>query len=128
MTLKGYCEICGRRAVARCKICGRLVCEEHYDKKRGICVICAQSLCEICGKRLAVGRCVFCKRLVCDKCSVQLDNVRRICVECLYKRFNGDLNLARRAIREKSYYKIPKGPRLVTIKILEDVKKGDRNE
>jgi len=117
--LKGICEICGKPAVARCRLCGREVCEEHYDRSTGLCTICLNTRCEICKERLAVGRCIICGRLVCDKCSVQLDNVRRICVHCLNNLFNGDINLARKIIlKEKRFLKIPEAPRRVTLKVL----------
>jgi hypothetical protein len=31
------CHICGKMAVHTCKLCGRPVCETHFEKKSGIC-------------------------------------------------------------------------------------------
>lgn len=76
------CEICGSPAAARCPLCGRAVCERHMDRS-GMCAVCKEALCEICGERLSVARCVSCGRLGCDSCLTQIDNVRRICAECL---------------------------------------------
>jgi len=112
------CEICGERAVARCRICGRYVCERHYVAEEGVCVVCHKALCSICRKRLSVARCMICGRPVCDSCSVQVDNVRRICVECLRKYFNGNVRLVRLALRERRLYKVPEAPRRVTLKVM----------
>lgn len=37
MDLIGECYICGRPAFHTCAICGRLICEEHYDAKARMC-------------------------------------------------------------------------------------------
>ncbi|MDK2384666.1 MAG: B-box zinc finger protein [Candidatus Korarchaeota archaeon] len=80
------CEICGApHAGNRCRICGRRVCDRHYDASRGICLICSSALCEICGSRLATSYCQVCGRYVCPGCSVQLTPVMRVCVECFSK-------------------------------------------
>ncbi|MFP3215041.1 MAG: hypothetical protein RXR32_00610 [Candidatus Micrarchaeota archaeon] len=34
------CYICGKPAKHVCKLCGRHVCEEHYDKETGLCINC----------------------------------------------------------------------------------------
>lgn len=76
-----YCEVCGENpAVSECKLCGRRVCENHISN--GVCSVCEETLCAICGERLAIGYCISCGRLGCDECLIQVDNVRRICVEC----------------------------------------------
>ncbi len=117
--MEGLCEICRKPAIATCRLCGRRVCEDHYDKATGLCTICLNARCEICRERLALGRCVVCGRFICDRCSVQLDNVRRICIKCLNDIFDGDLGLARKAIlKEKRFLKIPEAPRRVTLKVL----------
>lgn len=36
----GICSLCGSPAVSTCRLCGRLVCEEHYDSRTGICADC----------------------------------------------------------------------------------------
>ncbi|GAB6147792.1 hypothetical protein [Stetteria hydrogenophila] len=107
------CEVCGERpAVASCSVCGRRVCERHLRRDprsgRPICAVCEQALCMICGERLSVGYCVSCGRLVCVECSVQIDNVRRVCVECYRRgvrprpspaRLRGAARLALRVVR-----------------------------
>ena len=95
----GYCELCGKPGVAKCRMCGRTVCSEHYDEKSRLCKVCSMSLCEVCGRRVAIGRCVLCGRLGCEDCLVQVDNVRRICRECLVKVYDGDLGKARRLLK-----------------------------
>ncbi len=79
------CEVCWlRRPVARCKGCGRLVCEECMSED-GYCGVCRETMCELCGSRHAVSVCQVCGRRVCEECSVQLDPVVRVCIEC-YRR------------------------------------------
>jgi hypothetical protein len=82
------CEICGAPATRRCPLCGRMVCDEHFNEELGVCAVCAQSLCMICGRRLAITTCPLCGRMVCVECSVQVDSAVRICKEC-YKRLAG---------------------------------------
>ena len=36
----GICHICGGVAEKRCKMCGRAVCDKHYDSKSGLCDSC----------------------------------------------------------------------------------------
>ena len=81
MTL-GKCEICGRDAVAACRLCGRRVCRIHYDEETGLCSICRESLCSLCGERLAVTTCSICGRLICRECSVEVEPGIRVCREC----------------------------------------------
>lgn len=76
------CEICGEKpAVATCRICGRHVCSGHISED-GVCSVCMETLCSICGRRLSIGYCVICGRIGCDQCLIQVDNVRRVCVDC----------------------------------------------
>lgn len=84
----GYklCEICeASEAVYKCRLCGREVCERHFNKEKGICTICEGSLCELCHQRPSITFCPICGRLVCYEDSVQLDEVRRVCKECYAK-------------------------------------------
>ncbi|MGC8566543.1 MAG: hypothetical protein ACP5I6_04650 [Caldisphaera sp.] len=86
------CEICDEKeAKYECKICKRKVCEDDYNKNKGICKICSSLLCEICHERLSITFCPICGRLICDKDSVQIDNVRRVCIDCYNKYFKGKL-------------------------------------
>lgn len=79
-----FCEICGRPAIAQCRLCGRNVCERHLVEN-GICVYCSETLCEICGERLAITTCPICGRRVCEKCSIQITPIVRVCRECYSK-------------------------------------------
>jgi len=36
----GLCRICGRIGKYTCKLCGKLVCSDDYDRDMQICVIC----------------------------------------------------------------------------------------
>jgi len=41
MSVSGLCEICERREVVDgCDRCGRLVCEEHFERRHGVCAEC----------------------------------------------------------------------------------------
>ena len=113
--MSDLCEICHiREARYVCRLCGRRVCEEHFDKEKDLCVICSSSLCELCGVRLAVTYCPVCGRLICYEDSVQVDNVRRVCRECYAKGLtkpspqnkdaylSGAVRLAKRLIRVSS--------------------------
>ena len=43
MEVRKQCLVCGRKlALGSCKMCGKLVCENHIDKKTGICFECEQ--------------------------------------------------------------------------------------
>lgn len=78
------CELCDELpAMYRCKMCGRYVCEKHFDRIREMCIACTESLCNICFKNLSIGICSICKRIVCAGCSIDIDGVRRVCVYCL---------------------------------------------
>lgn len=42
MSAAGLCQICEvARADRQCARCGMLVCEDHFDAERGVCVDCA---------------------------------------------------------------------------------------
>lgn len=42
MSVSGLCEICSSNEIEfTCDRCGKLVCEQHYDEKVGLCVECA---------------------------------------------------------------------------------------
>ncbi len=76
------CEICLEKpAVHRCPLCGRYVCEDHFDHEKGVCIACSEALCSICGKRLSIGYCKYCGRLVCEECSVK-EGAALVCKEC----------------------------------------------
>lgn len=34
------CRICGKIAMNTCSMCGKAVCDKHYDAKSGLCDIC----------------------------------------------------------------------------------------
>jgi hypothetical protein len=41
MSVSGLCDICERPDVDHgCDRCGRLVCDRHWDDRRGVCVDC----------------------------------------------------------------------------------------
>lgn len=41
MSVSGLCEVCERREVVDgCDRCGRLVCEEHFERRHGMCTEC----------------------------------------------------------------------------------------
>jgi len=45
MSVSGLCELCeGGNVEDGCDRCGRLVCEDHYDRTSGLCVACADEL------------------------------------------------------------------------------------
>ncbi len=76
------CEICNE-APGRliCPTCGRRVCPLHFTGDR--CTICREATCRICRSNLALTHCMICGRLACSDCLVQVDNVRRVCRDCL---------------------------------------------
>ncbi|WP_048138303.1 hypothetical protein [Methanosarcina horonobensis] len=42
MEVEGLCSICGRPAkLHTCHLCGRLVCSQCMDRRKGVCVKCA---------------------------------------------------------------------------------------
>ncbi len=78
-----FCEVCRRREARYvCRICSREVCGEHYDLTRGICAICSETMCAMCGTRLAVDSCAICGRLTCRQCSIELQPGIRVCGDC----------------------------------------------
>lgn len=45
MSLETLCQICeAATAKHQCSRCGALVCEAHYDPKRGLCTECAKEV------------------------------------------------------------------------------------
>lgn len=45
MSLSGLCEVCRQPDVEfTCDRCGRLVCDDHFDERAGVCVECASEL------------------------------------------------------------------------------------
>lgn len=80
------CELCRTRYIEyRCTFCRRYVCKEHYDVKRGRCIACNESSCDICFNYLSISYCIVCRRKVCAMCSIDIDGVRRICVYCIIR-------------------------------------------
>lgn len=111
------CEICGE-APGRllCPSCGRRVCPRHMD--RGRCTICRQATCRICRVNLSVTYCMVCGRLGCADCLVQVDNVRRVCRDCL-PRVQASRWPSRGAVRLYSL-----GARRLTYRILGAILRG----
>jgi hypothetical protein len=35
--IAGLCDICGKVAKHKCHLCGKIVCDEHYDAVHKIC-------------------------------------------------------------------------------------------
>lgn len=45
MSISGGCELCATGDVSfSCDRCGKLVCDEHYDRDSGYCTECAAEL------------------------------------------------------------------------------------
>ncbi len=76
----GSCDFCGSPAAGSCSLCTRAYCSRHGAG--GLCAACRDGLCGVCGFRLSLGYCQACGRLVCTSCSLQADNVRRLCLDC----------------------------------------------
>ena len=36
--MKKLCVVCGKIAEHACRLCGKIVCNDHYDKKSGLCL------------------------------------------------------------------------------------------
>ncbi len=78
------CSICGlEEGVYKCRVCGRLVCSRDFDKSRGVCIICRDTVCSICGKYPSIGYCMICGRIGCEECLVQVTTVSYVCRECI---------------------------------------------
>ena len=83
MLAGGKCEVCLDEAVDKvCEVCGRRVCNEHYIASKGRCVVCDEAVCRLCGLMLSIGYCIVCGREICEDCSVEVDEIRYVCVEC----------------------------------------------
>jgi len=42
MSVSGLCSVCETREARQgCELCGALVCDEHFEPSRGLCVECA---------------------------------------------------------------------------------------
>jgi len=58
------CDICGENIAKHvCRRCGRRVCDRDYDEETGLCRICLETNCELCGKYPAIGYCMVCGRI-----------------------------------------------------------------
>ncbi|HLC87337.1 MAG TPA: hypothetical protein VJH65_03630 [Candidatus Nanoarchaeia archaeon] len=42
MEVKKQCMLCDKLASQSCKLCGRLVCNNHYKSSKGICSKCKE--------------------------------------------------------------------------------------
>ncbi|MDE1847273.1 MAG: hypothetical protein KGH52_04425 [Candidatus Micrarchaeota archaeon] len=40
--IRTLCYICGKISARVCGMCGRHVCEEHFDQKANVCTSCAK--------------------------------------------------------------------------------------
>ena len=79
------CEVCLlREAKHRCRLCGRLTCDEDYVEDKGICRICAETLCYICGENYAIALCANCGKPICRAHSVRV-GLKRYCTVCAAK-------------------------------------------
>lgn len=77
------CEVCGKRlATRKCRVCGRYVCEKHFDEHKGVCRVCSDLMCQVCGERLSIDACIICGKLICRSCSVELQPGIRVCMYC----------------------------------------------
>ncbi|MCI4461369.1 MAG: hypothetical protein JHC12_00185 [Thermogladius sp.] len=80
------CEICGlNRAVVKCPVCGRFVCEDDFDSEKNMCLVCSSTMCEICGEKPGIGYCRVCGRVGCEDCLIEETPVSYVCRECAGK-------------------------------------------
>lgn len=42
--VKTFCRVCGKMATNTCSMCGKAVCDRHYDAKSGLCDICKSGM------------------------------------------------------------------------------------
>lgn len=81
--MKLKCEICEMKTpLYACKMCGRRVCDDDYDKDMGYCLVCKEAVCKVCNKHLSVGVCKHCGRPGCENCLVQVSLIEYVCIEC----------------------------------------------
>gem|GEM_PF-6889455 len=61
------CEVCGTEGapLARCRLCNAYVCPECLTSD-GLCLVCEEARCYICGEYLSSRACDRCGRLVCE--------------------------------------------------------------
>ena len=51
MRIAKSCMICNQEVgLYNCRLCGRLICMNHYDKTKGICTDCFTSISKVTGK------------------------------------------------------------------------------
>ncbi|MEM0246521.1 MAG: hypothetical protein QXG15_04170 [Desulfurococcaceae archaeon] len=80
------CEICEiKEPLYTCKMCGRRVCDDDYDKITGYCLVCKDAICKICNRYLSIGVCKYCGRLGCERCLIQVSPIEYTCVDCRRK-------------------------------------------
>ena len=82
-TLDSTCEICGNdiSQESPCKMCGAHVCTDCFVESSGLCLVCEEAKCFICGDYLASRACNVCGRLVCEDHGTK-KNESTICDEC----------------------------------------------
>lgn len=77
-----YCELCGTVLTDShiCDMCGSHVCTDCITAQ-GVCLVCEETRCELCGVYLSSRACEVCGRLVCEDCSVRV-HAATLCREC----------------------------------------------
>ena len=79
------CEFCDTpsQTLNECKLCESFVCTECFSGE-GICDVCVEAKCTLCGEYLSTRACNKCGRLVCIDCGVRLNEVTT-CMKCQAK-------------------------------------------
>jgi len=76
-----FCEICGETLVEleSCESCKGLFCTDCGN--RGICLVCEEARCYICGEYLAARACNECGKLVCEDHGIKIGEAT-LCERC----------------------------------------------